>query len=258
MSPSSFLYTKAADVVLTDLQPAQVVLARVTSPTDEQLEAILRVMIKGYETGMYLTSITTCNPSDGVPEPWANRFPVPQDVKPEQWYRAYHMAWLGPALLEGQVWTARESAEGEILGVGIWSLPGCTLGSTPEQRAFGEAYNALIPPEQAAAQAEAQKGVVAERKALFPTLWKDTFHLHNLVTVPAARGKGVGGALMEEMIRQAHEQGAGMSLCTPTESNRRFYQRHGFETIWEREILYTVGEKEPYIVMTRDVKQPAQ
>lgn len=64
-----------------------------------------------------------------------------------------------------------------------------------------------------------QKGVVAERKALFPTLWKDTFHLHNLVTVPAARGKGVGGALMEEMIRQAHEQGAGMSLCTPTESN---------------------------------------
>lgn len=63
-----------------------------------------------------------------------------------------------------------------------------------------------------------------------------------------------------------------MSLSTPTESNvgvsvwlaafygkgadkdqRRFYERQGFKTAWEREMVYPNGDKEPYIVLTRGV-----
>jgi ribosomal protein S18 acetylase RimI-like enzyme len=51
-------------------------------------------------------------------------------------------------------------------------------------------------------------------------------------TVPAARGRGVGRALMQAVARHLREQGREyvvLSVDTPNEGAREFYERLGFE-----------------------------
>jgi hypothetical protein len=65
-------------------------------------------------------------------ESFAHMFPIPQAsldlMSPNDFYRLQQMAWLGPALIEGQVWAAYDDSSDNVLGVGIWSEPGHLLG----------------------------------------------------------------------------------------------------------------------------------
>ncbi|KAI9636302.1 uncharacterized protein MKK02DRAFT_45006 [Dioszegia hungarica] len=194
-------------------------------------------------------------------QPFVSRFaPAPSaldgSTKAAEFYRAQFMTSLGPALVKGEIWTARRKSDNAVVGLAIWSLPGHTMSDTPEQKQYAETYERLISADSPNQKAEAdvKKKIKAERDLAYPDLWRNTSHLHILVTLPSSRGTGTGGALLAEFVRHAREGGQGMSLSTPTESNRRFYERKGFKTIWEREVFYPDGKREPYIVMAQDME----
>ena len=69
----------------------------------------------------------------------------------------------------------------------------------------------------------------------FLEVWNNRFRISNIcVFDPAARGMGVGGALMEAIRRSAQASGARMIVLETQSCNEnaiRFYRRHGFEII---------------------------
>ncbi len=55
------------------------------------------------------------------------------------------------------------------------------------------------------------------------------YYLFTIATTQAARGKGVGGALMKDGTDRADAEGIGCYLENSKEQNIGFYQAHGFE-----------------------------
>ncbi|MAV55177.1 MAG: GNAT family N-acetyltransferase [Myxococcota bacterium] len=58
--------------------------------------------------------------------------------------------------------------------------------------------------------------------------------LEELIVDPAARGKNVGGLLVEAAVEKARQRGCvefGLYLMPETEKNRGFYEKYGFEFI---------------------------
>jgi GNAT superfamily N-acetyltransferase len=58
--------------------------------------------------------------------------------------------------------------------------------------------------------------------------------LEELIVVPDARGKNVGGLLMEAALAAARARGCGemgLYLIARTEGNRAFYAKYGFEVV---------------------------
>ena len=58
--------------------------------------------------------------------------------------------------------------------------------------------------------------------------------LEELIVTPAARGKNVGGRLVQGAIDNARARGCaemGLYLLETTEHNRGFYAKYGFEVI---------------------------
>ena len=69
----------------------------------------------------------------------------------------------------------------------------------------------------------------------FLEVWNNRFRISNIcIFDPAARGMGIGGALMEAIQRSAQASGARMIVLETQSCNEnaiRFYRRHGFEII---------------------------
>ena len=69
----------------------------------------------------------------------------------------------------------------------------------------------------------------------FPEAWNNRFRISNIcIFDPAARGMGVGGALMEAIQRSAQATGARMIVLETQSCNENailFYRKHGFEII---------------------------
>jgi [ribosomal protein S18]-alanine N-acetyltransferase len=64
------------------------------------------------------------------------------------------------------------------------------------------------------------------------TLYRDGLHLARLATLPDLQGKGVGGALLGQMIAQFVKRGVTSVTVNTQQSNlqsQRLYQRYGFE-----------------------------
>lgn len=60
-------------------------------------------------------------------------------------------------------------------------------------------------------------------------IWEDLAEVRTLVTSPAARGRGVGHALVEELLEEARAFGVSRVFCLTFEVN--FFRRHGFEVM---------------------------
>ena len=69
----------------------------------------------------------------------------------------------------------------------------------------------------------------------FLEVWNNRFRISNIcIFDPAARGMGIGGALMEAIQRSAQASGARMIVLETQSCNENaihFYRRHGFEII---------------------------
>ncbi len=59
------------------------------------------------------------------------------------------------------------------------------------------------------------------------------YYLFAIATTQAARGKGVGGAVLKDGLARADQDGAITYLENSKEDNLGFYQAHGFEVVEE-------------------------
>lgn len=60
-----------------------------------------------------------------------------------------------------------------------------------------------------------------------PHAWR----LRGMATVPEARGRGIGGELLERCLAHAAERGATLVWCSARLAAEPFYRRHGFEPV---------------------------
>ena len=60
-------------------------------------------------------------------------------------------------------------------------------------------------------------------------IWEDLAEVRTLATSPAARGHGVGHALVEELLEGARDFGVSRVFCLTFEVD--FFRRHGFEVM---------------------------
>ena len=76
--------------------------------------------------------------------------------------------------------------------------------------------------------AQADDGEVLGCGALH-VMWENLAEVRTLATSPAARGRGVGSALVEELLQQARDFGVDRVFCLTFEVE--FFRRHGFEVM---------------------------
>ena len=57
------------------------------------------------------------------------------------------------------------------------------------------------------------------------------WHLELLGVAPAYQGQGIGGLLLQPVLRQADREGLSCYLATSTQQAVRFYQKQGFDVI---------------------------
>lgn len=60
-------------------------------------------------------------------------------------------------------------------------------------------------------------------------LWEDLGEVRTLAVHPSVRGQGVGHAVLERLIEQAHDVGLSRLFCLTFEVD--FFARHGFQVI---------------------------
>jgi ribosomal protein S18 acetylase RimI-like enzyme len=66
---------------------------------------------------------------------------------------------------------------------------------------------------------------------------KPHWYLSLLGVSPASQGCGIGGVLIEPILRQASRDKLPIYLETSTEKAVRFYQKYGFKVVWGGELL---------------------
>ena len=86
------------------------------------------------------------------------------------------------------------------------------------------------------------------------TVGYDTADIDNIAVSERYRGCGMGGVLLEELVRVARERGAAKIFLEVRVSNAvamSLYLKHGFKGVYARTRYYTDGED--CLVMARDV-----
>ncbi|BAZ09525.1 acetyltransferase [Calothrix sp. NIES-4071] len=69
------------------------------------------------------------------------------------------------------------------------------------------------------------------------TIQKPHWYLSFLGVAPTSQGCGIGGVLIEPILKQASCDGLPCYLETSTEKAVRFYQKHGFKVVWGDSLL---------------------
>ncbi len=155
--------------------------------------------------------------------------PLYRLVIPEEDRRAEVLAWLFDrvmhySLLYGEVHTTRA-----LEGVACWLPPGRTELTIGRILRSG-LYATLL-----------KMGLAAYRR--FDTYMGYADKLHHryapashwylwvIGVDPQRQGRGIGGRLIESVLARASANGTACYLETGTESNVRFYERHGFQTV---------------------------
>lgn len=91
-----------------------------------------------------------------------------------------------------------------------------------EADAFGAALEEVYGPDAERAQAI---GALLDEHHPHEPIW----YLNFLGVEPAGQGRGVGSALLEQVLVRADRDAAAAYLDATSMRNRRLYERHGFE-----------------------------
>ena len=139
-------------------------------------------------------------------------------------------AWLGVSveryLAVGEVEHVRE--DGELAAVALWRRPATTLAGPPDQlpTAFG-LLQALVGADRAA---EVAAGFAAAPQ---PSADVPCAYLHFLAVAPGARGRGLGGQLLDRVLARSRADGVPLRLDTTNPANLPFYEAHGLRVTVE-------------------------
>jgi ribosomal protein S18 acetylase RimI-like enzyme len=147
---------------------------------------------------------------------------------------------LGGAALSN--WTALVNTD--YTGVALW-LP-------PEVGPDDEALANLIADSVAAAKKSHLMAIVEEMGRYHPT--EPHWYLPFIGVDPAQQGKGLGGALLKNVLLKCDETHFTAYLESTNPKNRSLYERHGFRAIGEIKI----GDCPPIVPMLRHPLRPIQ
>jgi ribosomal protein S18 acetylase RimI-like enzyme len=76
--------------------------------------------------------------------------------------------------------------------------------------------------------------------------WDDRHHIIDISLIPAARGLGIGGAMLADIIAGAQAQGKGVSIHVEVNNPaRRLYGRLGFEVVEDKGIYLRMDRPAP-------------
>lgn len=127
---------------------------------------------------------------------------------------------------DGEVWTTHDRA-----GAAIWAPP------TKARPGLGDLWHLapLVPDLAALGRAipdAARLLAEVERRRPAEPHW----YLATLGTEPARQGRGVGSALMADVLRRCDEEGVPAYLESSKEKNLAFYRRHRFEVTGDLQV----------------------
>ena len=149
---------------------------------------------------------------------------------PEPERRARLLPWLfriGFDITAAEVW----ATPGPILGAARWLPP----GRAPMR--VGATLRALVTTPLRLGSTTSQFLAYGRAVELLRTEVTSGPHwyLAGIGVDPAARRRGIGGALLEPGIAAAKRDGVPAVLLTNNANNLSFYERHGFRTVREGE-----------------------
>jgi ribosomal protein S18 acetylase RimI-like enzyme len=109
----------------------------------------------------------------------------------------------------------------------MWAPTGRWQSTEAEARSMGPRMVEILGPHLARA------GIVQQLVAdAHPT--EPHYHLQTIGVRPRLQGRGIGGALLADMLARCDEEGVAAYLEASNENSRRLYERHGF--IVQREL----------------------
>jgi len=123
----------------------------------------------------------------------------------------------------GSVWISAEAT-----AVAMWEAPDASERTSQTERDAWTAFNELADSRARARLAAYDAAIHRARPE------RRHWYLGVLATHPAHRRKGLASAVLEPALESASAEQAACFLETSTESNRRFYERRGFQV--ERDI----------------------
>jgi ribosomal-protein-alanine N-acetyltransferase len=88
----------------------------------------------------------------------------------------------------------------------------------------------------------------------------DEVHINNLAVRPQCRCRGIGGALLQHVLREATRAGARratLEVRRSNESARRLYERYGFRVAGIRRDYYS-HPTEDALILWREEENPAR
>jgi ribosomal protein S18 acetylase RimI-like enzyme len=108
----------------------------------------------------------------------------------------------------------------------LWVSPGVAPVADDEADAFGAALAEICGTD---AERTVAIGALLEENHPHEPAW----YLNFMGVEPAGQGRGIGAALLEEVLVRADHDGAAACLDATATRNRRLYERHGFATTGE-------------------------
>lgn len=158
-------------------------------------------------------------------DPVLERFIAPGPRRPRKLTRFFELECRLTQSGFGEIWL-----DDDCLGAAIWRHPGGYPEPVSVQLRMLPRYLSHFPREFV----KASRGLTAMAK-VHPK--EPHWYLVAVGVVPEAQGRGRGAALLEPVLRRCDEEHAPAYLEASTAANARLYERLGFESREEVEML---------------------
>jgi GNAT superfamily N-acetyltransferase len=143
---------------------------------------------------------------------------LPQVERRQQVATAMFKVYVEPYVAAGETYLTRDAS-----GASAWLAPGVELMTAQQEEAFGAALVELLGPDADRCFQLAE--IFAQHHPEEPL-----YYCQFLSTVPAFQGRGIGTALLRDMLERADREGVPSYLEATSPRNRVFYERHGYVT----------------------------
>lgn len=157
---------------------------------------------------------------------------------PDEQERLQCLSWLWEAtihtsLIFGEVYTTPS-----LQGVACWMAPGQSDMNLWQMVRTGFALPRAVMRYRPETRKRFLDVVSMIDRVRHELMWSKYWYLWALGVEPAFQGQGIGGLLLQPILKRADDAGIPCYLETETERNIKFYQKHGFSVVHEEHLAW--------------------